>query len=108
MTITLEELEARVQALERTVAELRREREEPSSVAELPIWLLEGREPTRDEIIAWLEAHGMPIARPTPEMRAHARRWRELPEERKQALRAKLNSLELDPLLSEVILQNRR
>ncbi len=102
----LEELEARVQVLERTVAELRRGREEPSLVAEPPIWLLEGREPTRDELIAWLEAHGMPIARPTPEMRARARRWRELPEERRQALQTKLNDLNL--LLSEIIIQNRR
>ncbi|RMF32653.1 MAG: hypothetical protein D6759_08020 [Chloroflexi bacterium] len=108
MTITLEELEARVQALERTVAELRRERGEPSPVAEPPIWLLEGREPTRDEIIAWLEAHGMSVSEPTPEEMALAAEWDALSEEEKQAHRAYMDSLELDPPLSEIILQNRR
>jgi len=108
MATTLEELEKRVSILEQTVAEMQRERRERPWPEEPPIWVLEGRQPTRDEMIAWLKARGTPIAEPTPEMRAHARRWRELPEEEKQTHREFMDSLELDPPLSQIIINNRR
>jgi len=105
MAAAFEELEKRVSILEQIVVGMRRE--QPPAEAP-PIWQVEGRQPTRSEVIAWLKAHGVSIAEPTPEMRARAKRWRDLPEEEKKALRAKLDSLELDPPLSEIILQNRR
>ncbi|RLC93861.1 MAG: hypothetical protein DRI77_11475 [Chloroflexi bacterium] len=97
----LEELEARVTWLERTVQELRGggrmapAREKTNGLSE------------RERLLADLKAEGL-IRDLTPQEWASAERWRALPEEKKKAHIRHMNSLSLDPLLSQIIIENRR
>jgi hypothetical protein len=59
------------------------------------------------EIVTWLKARGM-IAELPPELKERAARWRALSEEEKQAHIREMDSLVLDPTLSQIIIDNRR
>ncbi len=61
----------------------------------------------RERILAILRARGF-ISDPTPEIMDAAREWRQTPEEEQTRLREKLDSLEMDPPLSQWIHDNRR
>jgi hypothetical protein len=99
MATTLEELEKRVEALERIVKD---SHAEPPHLPENP------DEWTREDVIAFLRSQGVQVGELPPEALALAREWEELPEEEKAAHRAYLDSLKLDPPLSEIIIRNRR
>jgi hypothetical protein len=99
MATTLEELEKRVTALERLVE---------GSGAERPTLPENPDEWTRDDVIAYLRSRGVQIGELPPEALALAEEWDALSEEEKAAHRAYMDSLELDPPLSEIIIRNRR
>lgn len=66
-----------------------------------------GTRDKREHTLAALRAKGM-ISEPTPEMLALAKEWEEAPMQEKRQLREKLDSLEMDPLLSQRIHDDRR
>ena len=96
----LRELKARVGRLEQVVQELRRDSSPaaPTEMEELS---------ERERALAILKAEGL-IRDLTPEERALATEWQVLPEEEKQAHIQLMKSLVLDPLLSQIIIENRR
>ncbi|MBI4788758.1 MAG: hypothetical protein HY782_17135 [Chloroflexi bacterium] len=61
----------------------------------------------RERTIEILQSAGM-LAELTPEDKALAAEWRALPEERKREVTEKLESLRLDPPLSQIIQEQRR
>ncbi len=61
----------------------------------------------REQVLAELKAEGL-IRDPTPEERAHAEQWRALPEDEKQAVIQAMQNLGPGPMLSDIIIQNRR
>lgn len=99
--VRLQELETRVTWLERTVHELRGGgrltpvREKTQGLSE------------RDQLLADLKAEGL-IRDLTPAERACARRWRALPEKEKRAIIHEMRNLEPGPMLSDIVIQNRR
>jgi hypothetical protein len=98
----LMELETRVTWLERVVRELRR--------AERPAPAIQDEEEElseRERVLAELKAEGL-IRDLTPQERAAAAQWEALPEEEKEAHIRFMNSLTLDPPLSQIIIENRR
>ncbi len=99
MATTLEELEKRVTALERLVI---------SSQAETPALPEDPEKWTREDVIAYLRSRGVQIGELPPEALALAQEWEELSDEEKAAHRAYMDSLKLDPPLSEIIIRNRR
>jgi hypothetical protein len=99
MATTLEELEKRVEALERMVTD---SRAEPPDLPENPA------EWTREDVIAFLRSQGVQLSEPTPEELALAAEWDALSEEEKQAHRTYMDSLKLDTPISQIIIQNRR
>ena len=99
MATSLEDLEKRIEALERIVGSSRREtRDLPKDPAE---W-------TREDVISFLRSRGVLISEPTPKELALAAEWDTLSEEEKQAHRDYMDSLRLDPPLSQIIIENRR
>lgn len=60
----------------------------------------------RDRITQILRDAGM-LAELDPELKRQAAEWRALPEERKQAVIAKLRTIHLDPPLSQTIIEDR-
>lgn len=98
----LMELETRVTWLERVVRELR-SAERPAPVIQEE----EGELSERERVLAELKAEGL-IRDLTPQERASAAQWKALPEEEKQAVIQELRNLKLDPMLSDIIIQNRR
>ncbi len=99
MATTLEELEKRVTVLERLVAS---PRAETLTLPENP------DEWTRDDAIAFLRSRGIQVSEPTGAELALAAEWEAMSEEDKQAHRDYMDSLELDPPLSQIIIENRR
>ncbi len=67
---------------------------------------LETRASWLERVLAELKAEGL-IRDLTPQERAAAAQWEALPEE-KEAVIQELRNLELEPMLSEIIIQNRR
>lgn len=59
------------------------------------------------QVVAWLKARGV-IRDPTPEELRLAAEWDALPEEEKEAIRWELDHLPPGPLLSDIIIENRR
>ena len=57
--------------------------------------------------LAWLKAEGL-VRDPTPEEYRLAAEWEALPEEEKEAHIRFMDSLVLDPPLSQIIIENRR
>lgn len=68
---------------------------------------LETRASWLERVLAELKAEGL-IRDLTPQERAAAAQWEALPEEEKEAVIQELRNLELEPMLSEIIIQNRR
>lgn len=98
----LMELETRVTWLERVVRELR------SAARPAPVIQEEEEELSeRERVLAELKAEGL-IRDLTPQERASAAQWKALPEEEKRAHIRLMNSLTLDPPLSQIIIENRR
>ena len=63
--------------------------------------------PDLGQILAWLKAEGL-VRDPTSEERRLAAEWDALPEEGKQDHIRLMQSLVLDPPLSQIIIENRR
>jgi len=63
--------------------------------------------PDLAQILAWLKAEGL-VRDPTSEERRLAAEWDALPEEGKQDHIRLMQSLVLDPPLSQIIIENRR
>jgi len=99
MATTLEELEKRVAALERLVV---------SSQAETATLPEDPEDWTREDVIAYLRSRGIQVSEPTDAELALAAEWDALSEEDKQAHRDYMDSLNLDPSLSQIIIENRR
>lgn len=102
--VQLEELVKRVEHLERGLNRLeimleRRVAPEP----EVPLEELSEKE----RGLAALRRSGL-LVDPSPYTRALAEEWRQRPKEERERIQAELRSLRLDPLLSEIIIQNRR
>ncbi len=100
--VKLRELETRVGWLERAVREMRDSRpatpareEGTKSVSE------------RERLLAKLKAEGL-IRDLTSQEQAHAERWRTLPKTEKRAVIQELQNLKPGPMLSDIIIQNRR
>lgn len=98
----LKELETRVTWLEHAVQDLR-DAEQPEALNQEEMERLSERE----RVLAELKAEGL-IRDPTPEERAHAEQWRALPEDEKQAVIQAMQNLGPGPMLSDIIIQNRR
>lgn len=60
----------------------------------------------RERAIKILKDAGM-LAEFDPELKRQAAEWRALPEQRKQAVIAKLRTIHLDPPLSQTIIEDR-
>jgi len=99
MTTTLKELEKRVAVLERLIV---------ASQAEAPTFPEDPNKWTRKDVIAFLRSRGIQVSEPTGVELALAAEWDALSEEEKQAHRDYMDSLELDPPLSQIIIENRR
>jgi len=100
LALEVEELKARVERLE---AQMRQLMDEAPKV-EPPA---PGKPIDCEQLIAWLKAEGL-VVDPPPMARAHAERWRSLPEEEKEAHIRFMRSLTIDPPLSQIIIENRR
>lgn len=103
----LVDIKARLARLEATVITLaprpgptRRKRTSTRSVvADRPM--------TSEEVLARLKADGL-IRDVTPEERKLASEWDALPEEEKEAVRMALDNLPPGPMVSDIIIENRR
>lgn len=102
--VELRKLETRVTWLEQAVRELRGDDRQPTPVSEERVT---EAPPERERLLAELEAEGL-IRDLTPQERAHAERWRALPEEEKHAIIREMHNLKPGPMLSDIIIQNRR
>jgi hypothetical protein len=100
LELELVELKTRVERLEAAVRQLAGDRREVAPPAP-------GEPLDQEQLLAWLKAQGL-IVDPPPIARVHAERWRALPEEEKRAHIRFMRSLVLDPLLSQIIIENRR
>ena len=98
----LRELETRVTWLERAVQDLR-DAEQPAPIDQEEVEGLSERE----RVLTELKAKGL-IRDLTPEERAHAEQWRGLPGDEKQAVIQAMQNLGPGPMLSDIIIQNRR
>lgn len=63
--------------------------------------------PDPEQLLTWLEAEGM-IRAPTPEEQRLAAEWDTLIDDEKQAHLDFMHRLQLDPPLSQIIIQNRQ
>lgn len=110
-TTQVEHFDQRLSVLEEKVTALQTKLENmvPGAVEIPPELLVPLDDPMaeKERIIALLKAKGM-IAEPGPYIRAGAARWDALSEEEKQAHRKLMDSLQLDPPLSQIVIDNRR
>jgi len=97
----LAELTARVERLEQVVAELQMTK--PASD------IAPAAEPDteKERLLALLQATGL-LAKPGPMIQARAKAWRRLPERDRRQFRQEMDALQLDPPLSQIIIDNRR
>ena len=102
--VQLKELVKRVEHLERGLNRLEIVLErQVASEAEASLEELSERE----RGLAALRRAGL-LVEPSPYTRALAEEWRKRPREERERIQAELRALRLDPLLSEIIIQNRR
>ena len=101
--VELRELQTRVTWLEQAIRELRGDDSRPTPVSGKEIESLSERE----QLLVELKAEGL-IRDLTPQERAHAERWRALPEDEKHAIIQEMHDLKPGPMLSDIIIQNRR
>ena len=100
MELELVDLQARVERLEETVRRL--------TGGELQVALPAPGEPIdQEQLIIWLKAEGL-VRDPTPEERRLAAEWDVLLEEEKKAIRWELDHLPPGPMVSDIIIENRR
>ena len=93
-------LKARLERLEATVQQL----EEDKLTVATPV----PRDPyDREQLRAWLKAQGV-TSDPTPPELTAAKRWQALSKEDKQAIRDELDNLPPDPMVSDIVIANRR
>jgi len=97
--VELQELRQRVEWLESTGRQMAREKPQPTHGVSQPL--------NAAALIALLKAEGV-IRDPTPEEIELAAKWRELPEEEKQAIRWELDHLSPGPMASDIVIENRR
>jgi hypothetical protein len=100
LELELVDLRARVERLEVTVQRLTRKghRTKPA-VPNRPL--------DQEQLLAWLKAEGLVIEPPTM-VREHAARWEALSEEEKRAVCWELDHLPPGPMVSEIVIENRR
>lgn len=100
---TLTRLEGRVTRLEETLQKLLNQPSvDPNEqVASLPKQL------TQAQLVDWLKAQGV-VREPTVEEEQLAHEWEKLSEAVKQAHIRDMQHLNLDPPLSQIIMENRR
>jgi len=97
----LAELAARVERLEQIVAEL--------LAAQSASDIASAAEPRseKERLLALLQATGL-LAKPGSLIRTRAEAWRGLPERDRRQFRQEMGALQLDPPLSQIIIDNRR
>ena len=103
----LDELKRRIEQLESSMQQISRKvdfDQLPLAVA-APAKSL--ADMTRAELHAWLLAAGM-IRKPTPQEEQAAARWAALSEEERAAVRWELDHLPPGPMVSDIIIENRR
>ncbi|MGH2594327.1 MAG: hypothetical protein ACRDGG_12520 [Anaerolineae bacterium] len=93
------ELKKRVARLESTVRRLTGKTQPASPAPGEPL--------DREELLTWLKAEGL-IREPTPEEQRLGAEWEALPEEEKQAILWELDHLPPGPMVSDIIIENRR
>jgi hypothetical protein len=79
--------------------------------------LMEGASPAADlrrrglsdpaQLRAWLTVNGI-ASEPSPLEQEASERWRELPESEKQRVRAELDALSPGPMVSDIVIEQRR
>jgi hypothetical protein len=110
-TTQIERLSKRVANLEKTVVKLQLEIHSfDPQVSEIPPELsipLEDPVAEKERILALLRAKGV-IVEPGPRTKALAAEWEALSDEEKRAHREFMDSLRLDPPLSQIVMDNRR
>jgi hypothetical protein len=110
-TTEIELLTQRMSDLEKKMAELQTKLENLAPKLEIisPELLIPLDDPMaeKERIIALLKAKGL-IVEPGPYIQAGAAEWNALSEEEKQEHRRYMDSLKLDPPLSQIIIDNRR
>lgn len=98
-TATVEELEDRIEKLEQE-HEMMRTVLEREGLWQAPV--PEG-ETEREQILALVRSAGL-LVEPSEWQMKRAKEWEQLPEEKKKQIIEKFDSLELDPLLSEIVI----
>jgi hypothetical protein len=101
--VELRELETRVTWLEQAIRELRGDGGRAVLVSDEEMESLSERE----QLLVELKAEGL-IRDLTPEERARAAEWDALPEDEKEAVVQEMRNLKPGPMLSDIIIQNRR
>ena len=101
--VELRELQTRVTWLEQAIRELRGDGGRAVLVSDEKMESLSERE----QLLVELKAEGL-IRDLTPEEQALAAEWDALPEDEKEAHIRLMNSLVLDPPLSQIIIESRR
>ena len=113
--MTEKEMEKKIKSLERRIEKLERssrqkngrvERKRKTRARNSETTAARGKLSERERAIEVLRNAGM-LAELTPEDKALAAEWRVLPEERKQEVIRKLDSIRFDPPLSETIIRDR-
>ena len=94
------ELKARLERLKAMVRSL-------AGDAHTPVLPAGGEPQNQDRLLAWLKPQGL-VRDPTPEEHRMAAEWVTLSEAENQAHIRFMHSLALDPLLSRVLIENRR
>ena len=94
------ELKARLDRLEAMVRSL-------AGDVHTPVLPARGAPQNQDHLLAWLKTQGL-VRDPTPEEHRLAAEWDTLSEAEKQAHIRFMHGLALDPLLSRVLIENRR
>jgi hypothetical protein len=94
------ELKARLERLEAMVHSL-------AGDVRTPVLPAESAPQNQDRLLTWLKTQGL-VRDPTPEEHRMAAEWDTLSEAEKQAHIHFMRSLALDPLLSQVLIENRR
>ena len=103
----LDELKQRIEQLESGMRQIARQ----ANFAELPLAVMPpAKSPadmTRAELHAWLLAAGL-IRKPTPQEQQAAAKWAALSEEERAATGWELDHLPPGPMVSDIIIENRR
>ena len=94
------DLKTRLARLEAVVHRL--VRDTPQAIGPVPATLLD-----QDQLLAWLKTHGL-VRDPTAEECRVATEWNALSHEAKQAHSDSMQRLDLDPPLSEMLIEQRR